>query len=199
MTASHNYLAIDLDTESRRTIVGILTNSRLPLTEIHRYPNLPHKNSDGLHGNAKELWNEIKIGIKTSASNFPFTSLGLDTCEETVRVNMESIELRYRLVREKLEDVTEKPFHPTHIISDGTKNRMRHHFSADCTGRTVITGPIKATTISNALVQVIINGHLASLAEALNVTHTAFTTNTYQPGQRNDWDITDETFQKVRN
>jgi rhamnulokinase len=120
-----------------------------------------------------------------------------ETKGEIVRVALESTALKYRLVLERLEEVTGKHFEPLHIIGGGTQNRLLNQFSADSTGRTVITGPIEATAIGNVLMQAISLGQLGSLAEARSVVRASFTPETYQPGQQDGWDKSYATLQKV--
>lgn len=81
MTATHNYLAIDLGAESGRTIVGSLADSKLTLSETHRFANGPVSLPDGMHWDVLHLWSEIKTGIGISASKFDknIDSIGLDT------------------------------------------------------------------------------------------------------------------------
>jgi sugar (pentulose or hexulose) kinase len=93
---------------------------------------------------------------------------------EIVRTVLESIALKYRLVLERLEEVTGRQLEPIHIIGGGTKNRLLSQFTADCTGRKCIAGPVEATAIGNILVQAIGLGHLRSLAEARAVVSTSF-------------------------
>ena len=120
-----------------------------------------------------------------------------ETKGEIVRVALESIALKYRQVLESLEEVTGKHFTPVHIIGGGTKNRLLNQFAADCTGRTVITGPIEATAIGNVLMQAITLGHLGSLADARSVVRASFTLETYHPARQNLWDEAYERIQKV--
>ncbi|MEI7849801.1 MAG: rhamnulokinase family protein, partial [Chloroflexota bacterium] len=83
-----------------------------------------------------------------------------ETKGEIIRVALESIALKYRFMLERLENITGTHFNPIHIIGGGTKNHLLSQFSADCTGRTVITGPIEATAVGNVLMQAISLGHL---------------------------------------
>ena len=83
-----------------------------------------------------------------------------------IRVALESIALKYRWVLERLEELTGKRLDPIHIIGGGTKNRLLNQFTADATGRVVVTGPVEATAIGNILMQAIGMKHLGSLAEA---------------------------------
>jgi rhamnulokinase len=81
MRDTRNYLAVDLGAESGRTIVGILDDSHLSLTETHRFANGPVPLPDGLHWDVLRLWSEIKAGIGISSANFntSLESIGLDT------------------------------------------------------------------------------------------------------------------------
>jgi rhamnulokinase len=100
---------------------------------------------------------------------------------QIVRVALEGIALKYRLVLERLEELIEQRLDPIHIIGGGTKNRLLNQFTADATCRTVVTGPVEATAIGNILMQAIGLKHLGSLAEAREVVRTSFTPEVYEP------------------
>jgi rhamnulokinase len=103
-------------------------------------------------------------------------------------VALESIALKYRWVLEKLEELNGKRFEPIHIIGGGTKNRLLNQFTADATGRTVVTGPVEATAIGNVLMQAVGLGHLGSLTDAREVVRHSFDVEEYHPGNREGWD-----------
>lgn len=105
-----------------------------------------------------------------------------------IRVALESLALKYRWVLERLEELAGKQFAPVHIIGGGTKNRLLNQFTADATGRTVITGPVEATAIGNVLMQSIGLGHLGSLSEARAVVRASFEVEEFNPGPRERWD-----------
>jgi rhamnulokinase len=107
---------------------------------------------------------------------------------EIIRVALESIALKYRWVLERLEELTGKHLDPIHIIGGGTKNRLLNQFTADSTGRTVITGPVEATAIGNVLMQAIALGHLNTLDDARAVVRASFTPETYHPASKDGWD-----------
>lgn len=107
---------------------------------------------------------------------------------EILRVALESLALKYRWVLERTEELSEKRLDPIHIIGGGTKNRLLNQFTADATGRTVVTGPVEATAIGNVLMQAIGLGHLGSLAEARAVVRNSFEVEEYHPGSRDSWD-----------
>lgn len=118
-----------------------------------------------------------------------------ETRGEIIRVALESLALKYRLVLARLEELTGKRLEPVHIIGGGTQNRLLNQFTADCTGRIVVTGPIEATAIGNILMQAITMGHLESLAEARALVRRSFDVETYFPVQADGWD---KAFEKLK-
>jgi rhamnulokinase len=113
---------------------------------------------------------------------------------EIIRVALESLALKYRLVLIRLESLISRRLDPLHIIGGGTKNKLLNQFTADCTGRTVVTGPIEATAIGNILMQAIALGHIANLDEARDLVRLSFSPEIYKPGHPDGWD---EAFQKL--
>ena len=113
---------------------------------------------------------------------------------EIIRVSLESLALKYRLVLERLESLTGKHLTPLHIIGGGTKNKLLNQFTADSTQRTVVTGPIEATAIGNILMQAITLRHIGKLSEARGIVRFSFSPEIYHPNQRGGWD---EAYQKL--
>ncbi len=113
---------------------------------------------------------------------------------EIIRVALESLALKYRLVLERLETLTGKRLAPLHIIGGGIKNRLLNQLTADCLDRPIITGPVEATAIGNILMQAITIGHLSNLQEARALVRHSFEVETYQPGNRAGWD---DAYQKL--
>jgi rhamnulokinase len=116
---------------------------------------------------------------------------------QILRVVLEGIALKYRLVLERLEELTGKRFDPLHIIGGGTKNKLLNQFAADSTGRTVVAGPVEATAIGNILMQSIGMHHLGSLAEARAVVRASFEPEIYEPDHKADWDDAYSRLQRV--
>jgi rhamnulokinase len=107
---------------------------------------------------------------------------------EIVRVALESIALKYRWVLERLEELLGRHLEPVHVIGGGTRNRLLNQFTADATGRTVVTGPVEATAVGNVLMQAIALGHLTSLEEGRAVVRNTFAPEVYQPAAQDPWD-----------
>jgi rhamnulokinase len=105
-----------------------------------------------------------------------------------VRCVLESLALKYRFVFERLESMVGDRLEPLHIVGGGTKNRLLNQFTADATGRQVITGPVEATAIGNTLMQAIALKHINSLAEGRQVVARSFELETYEPRDCQKWD-----------
>src|SRR5262245_9487971 len=75
------YLAIDLGAESGRAILGGLFDGKLAVDELHRFPNTPAREPDGLYWDAFKLWHEIQRGIDTAVTERRITldGVGVDT------------------------------------------------------------------------------------------------------------------------
>ena len=116
---------------------------------------------------------------------------------QILRVALESIALKYRFVLEQLEELSGKHLDPIHIIGGGTKNRLLSQFTADATGRVVISGPVEATAIGNILMQAIGLNHLGSLADVRDVVRNSFTPEICEPKQTADWNEAYSRLQKV--
>jgi rhamnulokinase len=59
--------------------------------------------------------------------------------------------------------------------------------TANATGLPVVTGPIEATVIGNALVQLISLGEIADLAQARQIVADMAELNTYEPEETAVW------------
>jgi rhamnulokinase len=105
-----------------------------------------------------------------------------------VRCILEGIALKYRLLLERLEAMLGMRLEPIHIVGGGAQSRLLSRFTADATGRTVITGPVEATAAGNILVQAVALGYLGSMSEARAIVRDSFDLVTFEPGKPNGWD-----------
>jgi rhamnulokinase len=105
-----------------------------------------------------------------------------------IRCLLEGIALKYRWVLERLEEILGHRLAPIHIVGGGTRNRLLSQFTADATGRRVVTGPAEATAAGNVVVQAMALGHIASLDEARAVVRNSFDALNYEPGDRSGWE-----------
>ena len=111
-----------------------------------------------------------------------------ETKGQIIRCVLESLALKYRDVLDKLLTLSDKETNVLHIVGGGTQNQLLNQFSADATGLPVVTGPIEATVIGNALVQLIALGELRDLAEGRQLVNNSFSLDHYQPANDPRWD-----------
>jgi rhamnulokinase len=107
---------------------------------------------------------------------------------EIVRCALESLALKYRWVREKLESVWGRPLEVIHIVGGGSQNTLLCQFTADATGIPVVTGPVEATAIGNIMVQALAVGLIGSISDAREIIRRSFEVVTYQPQDSARWD-----------
>ena len=105
-----------------------------------------------------------------------------------LRCALESLALEYRWVAEKLDELTGKRLGTIHIIGGGAKHELLDQFTADATGRTVVTGPVEATALGNVLVQALALGYIGSIAEGREVIARSFELKTFTPRDTRAWD-----------
>jgi rhamnulokinase len=114
-----------------------------------------------------------------------------------VRCALESLALKYRLTLERLEELTGHPIEVVHIVGGGTQNRLLNQFTANATGRRVVTGPIEATAIGNILMQMLAVGQISSLNQGRDLVRRSFPVESYEPQEGRVWQEAYERFVKL--
>jgi rhamnulokinase len=76
-----NYLAFDLGAESGRAILGALYGGKVAADELHRFPNTPLREADGLYWDIWKLWHEIRRGLDVAVTErrVALDGIGVDT------------------------------------------------------------------------------------------------------------------------
>ena len=110
-----------------------------------------------------------------------------DTVGETIRIVLESLALNYRRTVESLLAVSGCAVDVIHIVGGGMQNELLNQLTANATGRPVIAGPVEATVIGNALVQLIAIGELRDLAEGRDLVRTMSAWHHYEPQDASLW------------
>ena len=96
---------------------------------------------------------------------------------------------------ERLVNLTGTSVDRLHIIGGGTQNKLLNQMTANATGRVVITGPVEATALGNAIVQFISLGELDNVAQAREILSQTVGTETYHPRDTSNWQAAYERFQ----
>ena len=107
---------------------------------------------------------------------------------EQVRAVLESLALKYRLVRDELEKVTGRKFERVHIVGGGAHNWLLCQMTADALGLPVYAGPAEATAIGNIMVQALAAGVVSSLEEIRTVVRESSRIRQYKPRPAKEWD-----------
>ena len=97
------------------------------------------------------------------------------------RIILESLALKYRQVINAIEDVTGSTIEVLHIVGGGIKNELLCQFTANATGKKVVTGPIEATASGNILMQAKAAGQIGTLNQAREIVRNSFELKEYQP------------------
>jgi sugar (pentulose or hexulose) kinase len=107
---------------------------------------------------------------------------------ETVRCVLESLALTYRQVLDTLRSLTYHPIEVIHVIGGGVQNTLLCQMTANATGVPVVAGPVEATVLGNALVQLITLGELRNIAEARALVATMAGQQRYEPQDTSMWE-----------
>ena len=103
---------------------------------------------------------------------------------QLIRVILESLAAQYRQTLGHLENFSGCPIEVLHIVGGGTKNELLNQFTADATGKKVVTGPVEATVLGNVLLQAKAGGQIQSLAQGRKIIAESFSLKEYQPMER---------------
>ncbi|MGN0906440.1 MAG: rhamnulokinase family protein, partial [Bullifex sp.] len=113
---------------------------------------------------------------------------------ELVRIVYESLAMKYRTVRDELEECTGKHHSVLYMFGGGVKSSLLAGLTADTLGIPVVCGPEEATVIGNALVQFISRGIISSLREGRNLVRAMDEIKTINPVNH----VSDEMYGKYR-
>jgi rhamnulokinase len=107
---------------------------------------------------------------------------------DVTRCILESLALKYRTVLRQLVALTGQDIDVIHLIGGGSRNALLSQMTADATGCQVIAGPVEATALGNAIVQLIALGELESVAEGRAIVRESFPLTQYVPQDTAAWD-----------
>lgn len=88
---------------------------------------------------------------------------------EVVRAVLQGLALAYRDTLDDLAALTGRTLDALHIVGGGSQNDLLNQMAADVTGLPVLAGPVEATVLGNALIQLIALGEIADLAQARQI------------------------------
>ncbi len=118
---------------------------------------------------------------------------------EIIRCVYESLSLKYRYTADRLESLCGKKYGTINIVGGGTKEKTLCGFVADCTGKTVLAGPVEATALGNVAMQLVAVGEIGSVAEAREAIRRSTGVDVYEPhaDAAGAWDAAYEKFRAI--
>jgi rhamnulokinase len=120
-----------------------------------------------------------------------------ETEGQVLRTIYESLAMKYRETLSRLSRLSGQQIPKLHIIGGGTRNTLLCQMTADAINRPVVAGPVEATALGNACVQMISLGWIDNIAEARTIIGQSFAMTAYEPQNVAQWDQAFERFQKV--
>ncbi|AKI97050.1 rhamnulokinase [Kosmotoga pacifica] len=117
---------------------------------------------------------------------------------EIVRIALEGIALKTRLIKDQLEMLTGRKIDKVHMIGGGVKNKLLCQLIANATNLPVETGPIEGTAIGNIIVQMIASGYLRDLKEGHEIIRRSFNFEIFEPQQGQHWNDMYEKWKELR-
>lgn len=116
---------------------------------------------------------------------------------EIVRCIYESLALKYRQVKEEIEECTGKKYDKLYIVGGGVKDETLAKCAANATGCTVCCGPVEATAFGNGAIQFIANGDIPDLAAAREIIADSVDLKVFEPRFTENWDAAYKRFIEV--
>ena len=89
--------------------------------------------------------------------------------EELLRIIYESLALKYRYFLEILIKVSGVEVKTLHVLGGGSKNRLLNQFCSNAMQIPVVAGPAEATSIGNAMVQLMALGEIGNHEQARKI------------------------------
>lgn len=102
---------------------------------------------------------------------------------EILRVATESLALKVAVTLDQLEILVDERLDVMHVIGGGVNDSLLMQCLAHATERPVIAGPVEATALGNAIVQMIASGSVPSLAAGRARLIDSLETRTYLPSE----------------
>jgi rhamnulokinase len=100
---------------------------------------------------------------------------------ELVRIILESLAFKYRLVLERIMELTGSRINRINIIGGGSRNWLLNQLTADFTGIRVVAGPVEATSIGNILMQAYAMGFVKSHKDIRRIVGSSFEFREFEP------------------
>ena len=120
-----------------------------------------------------------------------------ETPGDVIRCAAQSLAFKIAMSVDGMEETLGRKINKIHMVGGGIKDSMVCQFTANASGRTVIAGPVEATSTGNAVMQLIALGKLKDITEARRIIKNSFPVKVYEPQDGADWAAAYEKFKKL--
>lgn len=136
---------------------------------------------DNIFGTQGNMTGKIAEACRKTGQRIP------ESKGEIVRCILESIALKYRMVLDELEQIVGYSIPILAIVGGGARSALLCQFTANATGRSVVSWLSEATAAGNILCQLYAKGEIASLSEARLLIERSFPKTEYTPFNHQFW------------
>lgn len=98
-----------------------------------------------------------------------------------VRTILESLAARSALVMREALALTGRTLDVVHVVGGGARNHLLNQWIADALGVLVLAGPVEATALGNAALQLVGGGGIATLDQVRDVVRASVSLSQYEP------------------
>lgn len=116
---------------------------------------------------------------------------------EIVRCIYESLAMKYKYTFQQIVECTGKHYSRIHMMGGGTKDNFLCQLTADATGCDVDAGPIEATALGNAAVQLIALGEINGIGQARQLIKRSLKPIRYSSQENLAWEKYYKVFKKI--
>ena len=110
-----------------------------------------------------------------------------ETHGEILRCIYESLALKYRHVKEQIEECTGKKYDKIYVVGGGTKDDTLMKCITNACNCEIVCGPVEATAYGNAAIQYITSGDIPNLAAARKIISDSIVQTVYKPMFTENW------------
>ena len=111
-----------------------------------------------------------------------------ETPAAIARCVVDSLALSYRTTAEDIATITGAPPSALHITGGGSRNELLAQVTADATGLPVHCGPVEATSLGNAAIQLVALGELGGVADIRAVVARTADIRSWSPRPDERWE-----------
>ncbi len=116
---------------------------------------------------------------------------------DVIRCAAQSLAFKIAMSVDGMEETLGRKINKIHMVGGGIKDSMVCQFIASASGRTVIAGPVEATSTGNAIIQFIALGKIKDITEARNIIKESFPVKVYEPQDREAWQAAYAKFKEI--